>query len=108
MSFYSVKLPLGVAAVTERPEAYRRVDVTARDIADAVRHTDNNKTESERRQNVAPARFRAAPDKHRRAAAHKDENRRTDEFRKVFFYIFIPLYYFAFLTAVLTAIFDGE
>ena len=68
------------AARDEHAERYRGVDVAARDVADAVRHADDDKTERESGQNVAAAVRRVAADEHRGAAAEYHENHGADKF----------------------------
>ena len=74
------------AAREQYAERYRGVDVAARDIADAVSHADDYKTESESGQNVAAAVFGVAADEHRRAAAENNEHHGADELSDVLFY----------------------
>ena len=74
------------AAGEKHPQRDGRVDVAARDVADAVGHGNDRKAEGERGQDVAAAHDRIAADQHGRPAAQHDQRAGADCFGKVFFH----------------------
>lgn len=67
------------SACHQNTEGYCRIDVTARNVANTVSHTNDNKTESKRCQDIAAAHHGAAADQHSSTAAEDNKNSCADK-----------------------------
>ena len=72
-------------AADQHGDGDRRVDMAAGDVADGIRHGNDDQTEGGGRQEIGGVGFRGAAERGSGAAGDEDQHKRADAFRNILF-----------------------